>query len=95
MAKLERSELLKIAELSALQLDEEEIAAFIPELQKVLDYTDQLSQVKLGDERKPARNINLFRNDTIRSADEDHAAELPKNAPESHDNYFVVPKIVD
>ena len=92
MSKLNREELLKIAELSALKLNEEEIAAFMDELQKVIDYTDELSQVTLGNERKPARNRNIFRTDATQRIDAD---QLLAQSPEEKDHYFVVPKVID
>ena len=92
MATLNRDELRKIAQLSSLELTDAELDALLPDVKKVLDYTDELADVSLGEEQLPARNINLLRPDT---AHEQRDQEILSQAPATHDTYFVVPKIID
>ncbi len=45
MAKISASELARLAELSGLTLDSSESATMISDLEKVLDYVEQLNQI--------------------------------------------------
>ncbi len=91
MIKLEKEELLKLAELSGLKLDDNELAIFLDQIKLVLDYTKELEDVKLSQESAPIKNVNLFR--------EDHAFQFDskpilQQSPENQNTYFVVPEVL-
>lgn len=92
MNKLNRDELLKLAELSALKLGEDEIDPLLKDLDSILSYASQLENITLGERHKPTRNTNMLRDDVARSTD---TAPLLAQAPEHADTYYVVPQIVD
>ena len=91
MAKLERSELLKLAQLTSLTLADDEIESLRDDLERLLSYTDELMAVDLGREEQTVRNTNLFRDDTVHQ----EKRAIIEQAPERAEQYFVVPKIVD
>lgn len=92
MAKLERTDILKLAELSALTLSEKEIDTLLSDLQNIISYVDQLGEVVLNNNQPSTKNQNIFREDQAQTTD---SAPLLAQAPERFGDYFVVPKIVD
>jgi len=92
MAKLERADILKLAELSALTLSEKEAAALLIDLQNIISYVDQLNEVALNHHQPSPKNTNIFREDVARVTD---STPLLAQAPDRFEDYFVVPKIVD
>lgn len=91
MIQFDKEELLKIANLAALKLNEKEVAEFLKQIQLVLDYTKELDQVKLAKEVAPIKNVNVFRQDKAILKDSSNLLSL---APRTQDSYFVVPKIL-
>ena len=91
MIDLTREELLKIAQLSALQLDEDELATFEHDLKALLNYTSELDDVAVGKFRPKSHHVNVFRDDKSKQVDSEL---LLKQAPAVEDHYFVVPKIL-
>ena len=91
MIKFDKEELLKLANLSGLKLDNQEIPVLVEQIKLVLNYTNELDIVKLAQETAPIKNVNVFREDIIKKFD---SSSLIKQAPKSKDNYFVVPRIL-
>ncbi|MBK7091284.1 MAG: Asp-tRNA(Asn)/Glu-tRNA(Gln) amidotransferase subunit GatC [bacterium] len=93
---ISRDELLKLAALARLRLDESEIAQFQDDIAKMLEYVKKLDQVDTsGVQSQLQENVtgNVLREDIVTpSLGVDEAL---KNAPERVDNYFKVPKVVD
>ena len=85
-------ELLKLAELSALQLDDEEVKAFGPQLEVLLEYLDELNEVQIIKGLDAARNINVFREDRVVITDSKGCLE---QAPLLSGTAIVVPRILD
>ncbi len=92
MAKLNREELLKIAELSALKLNENELKLFAEQLQDILNYTKELDSIKLSEQAALVKNVNVFRKDIAKQCD---STALLEQAPKSKNRYFVVPKVLN
>lgn len=92
MVKFDKEELLKLADLSALKLYDNEIDDLVDQIQKLLDYTEELNKVELSAEAAPTRNVNVFREDEIIRFD---SSLLLKQAPKTKDGFFVVPKILN
>ena len=90
MVRLEITELRKIAQLSALLLDEKEVEEFYARLKKVLEYIDELDSLQVAAEHKGVQNINVLREDRIAVTD---SLLLLKQAPLLYGSYFVVPKV--
>ena len=93
---ISREELLKLAALARLRLDESEIVQFQDDIAKMLEYVKKLDQVDTsGVQSQLQENVteNVLREDIVTpSLGVDEAL---KNAPERVDGYFKVPKVVD
>lgn len=92
MVKLDKEELLKLAELSALKLYDEEVEDLLEQIKVFLEYTDELDQVQLSKEVAPIRNVNVFREDIALPT---NSKPILEQAPQTKDTYFEVPKILD
>ncbi|MDQ5941141.1 MAG: aspartyl-tRNA(Asn)/glutamyl-tRNA(Gln) amidotransferase subunit [Candidatus Dependentiae bacterium] len=92
MAKLQRNDILKLAELSALSLSNTEADALLTDLQNIISYVGQLNEVELNTHQTAVKNQNVFREDVAHSTD---STPLLAQAPDRFDDYFVVPKVVD
>lgn len=92
MAEFNKEDLLKVAKLSALELNEKEIESFGEQLKKVLNFIDQITEVKTDGNIEQVRNKNIFREDEILAS---NAKDVINQAPEQQLNYFVVPKILN
>ena len=94
-----RTEILKIADLAKLHFSEEELDAFVPQFQRILDYIEQLKEANI-EEIEPTSYVSLtadfekhiFREDEVRNSlpvDESLA-----NAPDPGSGHFRVPKVI-
>ena len=92
MAKLSREELLRIAQLSALELEESEIEKFTQELSGIIAYAEQVNEASTHHEQEAARPVNVFRDDKVVRT---NSEAIVLQAPQSEENYFVVPKILE
>lgn len=93
---ISREELLKLAALARLRLDESEISQFQKDIAEMLEYVKTLDQVDTSSIQPQSQETNagnVLREDAVtQSLSADKAL---KNAPERVDNYFKVPKVVD
>lgn len=93
--KITKEEVLHVAHLARLDLDEASIEKFVGQIGDILEYVDQLRQVDTAGVRPTTHAlelVNAFRDDL-----ETH--HLPgetslANAPEQEDGNFLVPKVV-
>lgn len=92
MAQLQRNDIRKLAELSALTLSDAEVDTLLADLQNLVSYVDQLNTVALTEKAEEVKNENVFREDIASRTDSE---PLLSQAPERLQDYFVVPKIVD
>ncbi|MBE2255728.1 MAG: Asp-tRNA(Asn)/Glu-tRNA(Gln) amidotransferase subunit GatC [Ignavibacteria bacterium] len=89
-------EVENIAKLAKLKFSKEETEKLQGDLNKILEYIDELNEVNL-DDTEPMENINELVNVTrkdeiIKGLTQEEAL---KNAPEKTGNYFKVPKVID
>jgi aspartyl-tRNA(Asn)/glutamyl-tRNA(Gln) amidotransferase subunit C len=93
--KITKEEVLYVAHLARLDLDEESIEKFAGQIDEILGYIEKLNQVDTRNIKPTSHAIfltNVFREDKER---EHIKRELAlANAPEKEDGSFVVPKIV-
>jgi len=96
MSKLTRDAVLKLAALSRLSLNDDEIEKFRGELSEILDYVEQLNAVDT-DGLKPTYQVtglkNVMRPDEIKDYTANHD-ELLKNAPEVEAGQFKVKRVI-
>ena len=93
--KITKDEVLYVADLARLDLDDEMIDKFSGQIGTILDYVDKLNEVDTKGVRSTSHAISLanaFREDEqIDHLERDKALA---NAPEMEDGNFVVPKVV-
>lgn len=83
-----------VAKLARLSLTEEEKELYTKQLSSILDYIDQLNQVKTeGVEpmTQPIPKVNVLREDVVKKQFE--RQDVLKNAPHEEYGFFRVPKI--
>lgn len=97
MSKLSREDILKLARLSRLELNEEEIAQFEAEIGSILEYVEQLQNVDL-DGLEPTYQVTGLKDVTRPDEIVDYQADpeaLLKNAPSKENNQFKVRRMVN
>jgi len=85
----------KIADLARLTLKEDELARYAAQMEKILDYIEQLQALDTRN-IKPLSHVhemtNVFQADEIQPS---LAAEAVfENAPQEKAGYFIVPKVI-
>ena len=93
--KITKDEVLYVADLARLDLDETSIDRFAGQIGTILDYIDKLNEVDTEGIRPTSHAISLtnaFREDEPNEHLERDRALA--NAPEKEDGSFIVPKVV-
>ena len=94
--KITKNEVLHVADLARLDLDEASIDKFAGQIGNILEYVAKLNEVDTEGIRPTSHAIsitNVFREDQERQPLEREKAL--ENAPEKEDGNFVVPKIIE
>ena len=94
--KITKEEVLYVADLARLDLDETAIDKFAEQITKILEYMDLLNQVHTECVEPTSHAIfltNAFREDEER----DHLDRdlVLSNAPEKEEGNFLVPKVIE
>lgn len=86
----------RVARLARIAVSEEDAQRMTGELNAILGFVEQLNEVDVSGV-EPMTSVTPMdmrkRADIV--TDGDKAADIVANAPESVDNYFVVPKVVE
>ena len=86
----------KVASLSRIYLRDEELSPFTQDLEKILDYINQLEKLNV-DSVEPTSHVlalkNVYRED-VREEPLSQKAAL-KTAPEQTNGHFKVPKVIE
>ena len=93
--KISREDILHVADLARLEMDEDAIDTFADKIGKILDHIDTLNSVDTIGVAPTSHAISLsnaFREDMVQPSFEREAALA--NAPEEEAGYFLVPKVV-
>ncbi|UOD35748.1 Asp-tRNA(Asn)/Glu-tRNA(Gln) amidotransferase subunit GatC [Deferribacteraceae bacterium V6Fe1] len=94
--KLSREEVLKIAKLARLRLEEEEIEGLRTDLNNILNYIDKLSELDTSDIEPTSHAldvVNVFREDVAKKGLSEE--DVFRNAPESEFSHFKVPRVIE
>ncbi|MHC2992487.1 glutamyl-tRNA amidotransferase [Pontibacter sp. HJ8] len=86
----------KIAHLARLEFNEEKEQEMLQDLNKILNWVDQLRELDTADVEPlihMSEEVNVVREDIARN-DVSHEAAL-KNAPKKDSDYFRVPKVLE
>ncbi len=93
--KVTREELLHIAKLADLKLEEEEIDKYLLNLQDILNFANIVNKAPVEELKETIGsndNYNVFRKDEIVEFEDEEA--LLQNAPEKEQNMFKIPKVI-
>lgn len=94
--KISKEMVKHIALLSRLQLHEKEIETYQEQLSRIIDYVEKLNEVNTS-EIEPTSHVlalnNVFREDIVKNSIS--RQEALRNAPDSTDKFFRVPKIIE
>ena len=96
---ISEDEVKKISELARLHYGEDELAAFTPRFQNLLDYIEKLKEVDV-EAIEPTSHVSLtkefdrhiFREDEVRPSLD--VQDSLANAPDPGDGHFRVPKVI-
>lgn len=92
MTRISKEEVKKIAQMSALELHDDEIESVMQRLEEVLSYAARVTQVAADAQEPSSKNVNVFRQDIANQVDRNAILE---RAPECEDNFYVVPSIIE
>src|SRR3990172_7577824 len=95
-SSLDEAAVRHVARLARLKTTDVEAALFALQLSKVLEYVEQLNEVDTHNVPPTAHTLpvsNIFREDVVRSSWS--TEEALHNAPDGHDGFFRVPKVLD
>ncbi len=92
MITFTKEELLKIAQLSGLKLETNEVDSYTQQIGSILEYVEQLKEVTITTEAQSLRSVNVMREDVSIRSD---SAAIRSQAPEVDETFFAVPKILD
>ena len=94
--KIDKNTILKIAKLTRVKINNNEIVELSNQLSSILDWVEILNEVNT-DNIEPLSNVSrsklYLRKDEKNK--EDKSNEVLSNAPEKLENYFVVPKVIE
>ena len=89
----------KIAALARLQFDPESLEEFVPTFEQILRYFEQLEKVETEEVERTYHALHGLQLETPLRPDEPTASlpveEALGNAPETKDNHFRVPKVIE
>ncbi|MGZ6250962.1 MAG: Asp-tRNA(Asn)/Glu-tRNA(Gln) amidotransferase subunit GatC [Candidatus Chromulinivorax sp.] len=86
-----KDEALKIASMTKLIIQDDELDSIVKQLQDMLDYAARVQDMAKDIDIATTKNINRQRLDKVVQFD---AQTILEQAPDAQDNYFVVPKIL-
>ena len=95
MSKITAEDVRKVAQLARLDLPEDTIATYTGQLERILDYVDQLQAVDTEGVLPTTRAvevINATREDAVVATDV--RQDLLDQAPQREGDFFRVPKIL-
>ena len=95
MSKITAADVRKVAQLARLDLPDDTIATYTGQLERILDYVDQLQAVDTEGVLPTTRAVevvNATREDTV--VDTDVRQDLLDQAPQREGDFFRVPKIL-
>jgi aspartyl-tRNA(Asn)/glutamyl-tRNA(Gln) amidotransferase subunit C len=93
---LDKATVRKISELARIDVPDADLEPLARELSAILGWIEQLGEVDTDDVaamRSVMPITHPWRLDVV--DDGDQQAAITKNAPNAHDGYFVVPRVVE
>ena len=95
MSKISKDQVSKVAKLAKLKLNEEQIDKHAVQIEKILDYINQLEKIDTTNVPCTTRAIevtNVLRSDANEKYD--NKEDILRLAPSRENNFIKVPKII-
>lgn len=93
--KVSKEEILHIADLASLNLEEEKVDSYLKSLDEILNFANIVNDTNVENLEITIGNNqaeNIFRKDEVKNFED--VESLMKNAPEKSQNMFKIPKIL-
>ena len=93
--KVEKEELLHIANLARLKIKDDEIDKYLLNLQDILNFSNIVNSANVDDLKETIgerTSYNVFKKDEVEKFD--NIDQMIKNFPEEQENMIRVPKVV-
>lgn len=94
--KIDEAQVRHVAKLSRLDLTDDEVGRFSGDLSAIVEYIEKLNELDVEGVEPLAHCLpihNVFREDVVKESLSNE--EALSNAPQRHDEYFKVPKVLD
>lgn len=94
--KISKEDVIKVSELARLEFKEDEVQKFTEQLGNILEYIEKLNELDT-DNVEPTSHV-LDISTPLREDKVDKMLtidEVLQNAPESEDDFFVVPQVIE
>ena len=93
---LDKNTVANVARLARLHMTDEDLEKYVPQLNNIIGWVEQLSEVNTDDVEPLSNVVNIdckYRKDEV--TDGGIASDILSNAPEELEGFFVVPKVVE
>ncbi len=93
---LDKDTVRKVATLARIKMTDEELDKYGPQLNNIMDFVEQLSEVNTDNVEPLPSPVNIklkLRADEV--TDGGYADDVLANAPEELEDFYVVPKVVE
>ena len=94
--KISKDDVIKVSELARLDVKEEELDKFTEQLGNILEYIEQLNELDTNNVEPTSHVLDIstpLREDKV--VEWINIEEVLQNAPESEDDFFVVPQVIE
>lgn len=94
--KISKEEVKKVAELARLEFNEAQIEKFTEQLGNILEYIEKLNELDTDNVKPTSHVLDIstpLREDKVQKLLT--IDEVLQNAPESEDDFFVVPQVIE
>lgn len=89
---IQKEELLKLAQLSMLKFNDQELASLSRDFKEFLGYVQEIMTIDTLPNAENNARFNVFREDKVVTKDRE---EILNQAPARANDYFAVPKILE
>jgi aspartyl-tRNA(Asn)/glutamyl-tRNA(Gln) amidotransferase subunit C len=94
MEELTKEEVLHVAHLARIEVDEKDIEKYGHQLKQIMDEINKINEVKLGETDTlitPIEIHNVYRNDEPTN----ESIDIKKNAPKTNGNYIEIERFIN
>lgn len=94
MNELSKEEVLHVAHLARIEVDENDIEKYAVQLKQIMDLINKINEVEIKDSDiliSPTENHNLYRDDEVVN----EPIDFKKNAPKTNGNYIEIERFVN